>query len=412
MISLFRGNVKMALDSIRSARWRSLLTMLGIIIGVSSVVTTVSLGEGVKQQVNGQIKHLGPDLITIRPGKNINRDQNGQIVSVNLFNSLATNTLSEKDYQALKSTPGVRAAVPMSIITGVAETEGKNYDQGLVIATTDDLPDILNQKIQFGNFFKPEDATRKTAVIGKRVAEQLFGENAPIGRDLIIRGQQFSVKGVFDEFAGTPLIPGTDYNSTIFIPYEIGKSLSGGETQIFQILVLPKSGIVVDELLKDLNLSLLASHQGQNDYTILKQSDNLAIANSVLNIITALIAGVAGISLLVGGIGIMNIMLVSVTERTHEIGVRKAIGARQSQILGQFVIEAAVLSLLGGIIGLLVSIAANGVIRVMTHLQPVINFPIMIIATSVALVVGMVFGLAPALKAARQDPIDALRANR
>ncbi|HSX27745.1 MAG TPA: ABC transporter permease [Patescibacteria group bacterium] len=404
-----KGYIKLAVKTLRSNRMRSFLTMLGIVIGVASVVVTVSIGEGVKQQVVHQINNLGPDLITVRGGKVLTRDQSGKISKVNLLNVYGNSSLSENDYSVVKSSQGIGMAVPFASINGIPRTDTKEMNNALLVATTSEAPEILNQKVEFGSFFGVGDGEKDVAVIGRRVAEELFQESVPIGRSFSVRGRTFVVYGLFEEFEANPLSPNSDYNSAIFIPYQTGKKISAGSMQIYQILVRPKDPKLTKETIKSLDTNLTSAHAGQADFTILKQDENLAIANTVLNLLTAFIGGIAAISLLVGGIGIMNIMLVSVTERTREIGLRKAVGSTNHQILTQFLVEAMLLSFSGGIFGIFVSLLANIFIRIFTPLQPVITFPIMGIALVVALAVGTFFGVTPAIKAAHKDPIESLR---
>jgi putative ABC transport system permease protein len=407
---MIAGNIKMALDAIRVAKMRSLLTMLGIIVGVVSVVTIVSLGEGAKQQVAGQINHLGADLLTIRPGRTVTRDADGRVTDVNLLATFGGGAaMPESDLRVIQRASNVGVAVPLSVVTGIASTEGREYDKGFIVGTTSGMPQILNQKIEFGAFFNTGDGDRNVAVIGKRVAEEMFHENGPVGRSLEIRGHTLVVRGVFEEFESSPLLPNNDYNYAIFIPFETAKSISGNQTQIQQILAKPQNANDTSQAMESIRSALRGAHGGQEDFTILQQSDNLAIANRVLNLLTGLITAIAAISLVVGGIGIMNIMLVSVSERTHEIGVRKAIGATNGQILGQFLVESAVISLVGGFIGIGLSLLSNFCLRIFTSLSPVITPGIMIVAVAVSVTVGMFFGITPALKASRKDPIEALR---
>lgn len=408
---MFGGYVKMALGSLRSSKWRSMLTMLGIIIGVVSVVTTVSLGEGVKQQVIGQINRLGTDLITVRPGNIVTRDTQGNITKVNIVNSygFGGGSLSERDYATIQKTPGIKYAVPISLISGGVRTAERQYNEGAIIGTSEYLPDVLKQKIAFGSFFTSGETGRHVAVIGKNVAERLYQENAPIGMTLSIHGQEFIIRGVLEAFTTSPLTLGPDFNNAILVPYQMGRELTGGNNQLSQILVRPKDSSRTNETVSMLNKSLLAAHDGQNDFTILKQNENLAVTNDILNLLTGFVSGIAAISLLVGGIGIMNIMLVSVTERTREIGIRKAVGATNRQIMGQFLVEAVTLSLVGSLLGVIIALLCNVLLRIFTHLQPVITIPVMLVATAVALLVGVIFGLVPAAKAAHKDPIEALR---
>lgn len=404
-----RGNVKMAMAAIRTSKWRSFLTMLGIIIGVVSVVTTVSLGEGIKKSIVGQTNRSGADLITILPGRSVTRDAQGQITNIKILASFNLGSLSENDLESIKKIPSVQAAVPFSYVTGIAKTDTREYMNGPIVATTDKAASLLNQKLQFGSFFSEDENNKNVAVIGRRVAEQLFQESAPIGKTVTVRDQRYIVEGVFNEFSTSPLSISTDYNSVIFIPFEASKHIAGNQEQIYQILAKPNKPTEAKNTIDSINRSLKSAHSDQVDFTVLTQAETLAVANGVLNILTSFIAGIAAISLIVGGIGIMNIMLVAVTERTSEIGVRKAIGATNGQILSQFLIEAVVLSFTGGIIGVIFSLLANYLMRVFTSLTPVITLPIVGIATLVAVIVGVIFGITPAMRAARKDPIEALR---
>jgi ABC-type antimicrobial peptide transport system permease subunit len=406
---MFGGYTKMALHSIGRAKWRSFLTMLGVVIGVISVVTIVSLGEGVRQQITRQINQAGSDLITIRPGHLINRNDKGAVSSVRLLNLLGSGSLSEADVANVQKVSGLQLTVPFGYMNGVPEANGRTDSQALLIGTSDQAAQALNQKIKYGVFFETGTGSVIHAVLGQRVAQELFNENAPIGRSFTIRGQTAIVVGVFDDFDNNPLAPGLDYNHSIFLSYDFAKNLAGGQLQIYQILVRPAQGQTVTQTVERLTAKLKAAHGGQTDFTVLHAEDNLAIAGSALTLLTGLIAGIAAISLIVGGIGIMNIMLVSVSERTHEIGVRKSVGATNQQILGQFLTEALVLSAVGGIIGVIASLILNYLLRIWTTLEPAISFAVMVYAVLVALGVGMIFGITPAIKAARKDPIEALR---
>ena len=408
-MAMVTGNFKIAMDSIKASKLRSFLTMLGIIIGVISVVTIVSIGEGVKKQITNQIEQRGADLITVQPGRTVTRDNKGKITGVNYTAAFAGNALNEADLSTIQKIPGIASAVPLAFVTATPKTGDRELPNSFILGTSDKLPGALNQKIAYGGFFGPDEKSKNVAVIGKTVAESLFQETVPVGRSMQIRGQNFVVIGVFDKFDTTSLIPNADYNSAIFIPFETSKQISNGQIGIQQILVRPQNADQTAQASQALRATLQNAHGGQNDFTILNQKDNLAIASSILTLLTALISGVAAISLIVGGIGIMNVMLVAVTERTREVGVRKAVGASSQQILMQFLIEAALISLVGGIIGVFGSLLTNFFIRIFTNLQPLITLPIMGAAILMSVVVGIFFGVAPALKAARKDPIHSLR---
>ncbi len=406
---LLTRNIRLAFASIRSARWRSFLTMFGIIIGVASVVITVSIGEGVKHQVSQQVQQLGSDLITIRPGAAVTKDKDDKIVGVNYFTSIGAGAFSEADLKQIQSSKDVGQISPFNVVSGLPRYENRTMPSGFIVGTSYNVPELLNQKLEYGNFFSQDDKDKQVVVIGKRVAEQLFQELAPIGKSVLIRGKPFIVRGVFEEFPGSPLVSTADYNTALFIPYDVSKDLGGGQVQIYQTLAKPTDSKHVAAAVTEIRDKLRTAHGGEEDFTVLRQDENLAVVSNTLNLLTTLIATVAGLSLLVGGIGIMNIMLVLVSERTREIGLRKAVGATNYQILSQFITEAAVISVVGGFFGILLSIVGNYLIRILTDLKPVITLPIMFVSVGVALFVGVLFGTMPALRAARKDPIESLR---
>lgn len=406
-----RGNLKLAYAAVKTARWRSMLTIFGVVVGIVSVVTTLGLGEGVKRQVSGQINHRGEDLVTVLPGRRVTRAADGHITGYNPFDQESI-VLTEKDYQLVAGLPEVGDVAPFSRLSGLVTSGDKSFD-GTVIATSDDLPGLLKQKVAFGSFFNDNEEDKNFAVIGTRVAEQLFGENVPIGKALTIRGHTFRVQGVFDEFPeNPPLLQGTDYNRAVFIDHQIGKQLVDGAPTFYQILARPSKGVRPEKLSKRLQSALLDTHAGQQDFTVLEANELMVLTGSFLSLLTKFTAAVASVSLLVGGVGVMNIMLVSVTERTSEIGIRKSVGATNQQILKQFIVEALVLSGLGGLLGIFCSVVANIAIRIFTDLEPVITLQILLGASLVTFLIGVVFGVVPAVKAARKDPIEALRYNQ
>ncbi|GAC1387022.1 MAG: ABC transporter permease [Candidatus Saccharimonadales bacterium] len=401
-------HVKMAFASLRSARWRSFLTTLGIVIGIVSVVTTVSIGAGIKRQITSQINLTGANLLTVRAGRTVQRDSKGAISRINLATSFNGPTMSEADYEVIAKSTGHEAVAPLSLVNGIPKVDDHEYDSAFVVATTEQLPQLLNIKVAYGSFFSDNDSVKDGAVIGQQVAERLFHQNIPVGWTFMIRNQTFRVRGILDPVASSPLMPYTDYNNVIFIPSESGKILTGGSFPIYQTIVKTKPN-QQQTALDSINSGLLQAHSGQKDFEILKGTEIFAASSQLLKLITTFVTAIASVSLLVGGIGIMNIMLVSVTERTREIGIRKAVGATNRQILMQFLTEATVLSIIGGIIGIALSFILNYFLHVFTSLQPVISWPTIGMATGVAVAVGIFFGVAPAIKASRKDPIEALR---
>lgn len=409
---MLADNMQMALYSIRTSRLRSFLTLLGVIIGVTSVITSVSLAEGVKRQIGQETDKLGSDVLTIRPGKVLSKDQQGFVLGLNQIAGTSTAAvIKESDLKIVRDAPGVKSTAALSLITGVPEYEGREFDDAITIGTSEELPEILKQELEFGKFFNSTEYDRKVAVVGQGVAEKLFGEAVPISKSFQFRGHEFVVFGVFERFKTASLSQGIDFNNAIFIPYEISKSVSGGNIALHTIMAKVDDPLKIDQAAQAVNARLKDNHAGQEDFTILKPQDTRAVTNKIIDLITAMIAGIAAISMLVGGIGIMNVMLVSVTERTREIGLRKAVGATDTQILSQFMIEAAVLSVWGALIGVILSGLINLTFRIFTNLQPVISLDIIFFACTISVIIGVVFGLAPAIKAARKDPIEALRTN-
>ena len=404
------GNFKQAINSLGRSKWRTFFTMLGIIIGIASVVTIVSLGEGLKHQIVGQINHLGSDVITVRSGKLVNRDSSSDINSLNLLAFLGASTLTTRDSDSISKLPSVSAVAPMDFVTSSAKAGGKELDNLFVIGTTPDISQVLPENITYGWFFSQDDPNQNYAVIGADVAQQLFGELNPVGHSLIISGQSFVVSGVLAKSSASLLsVAETDFNSAVLIPLTPAKELASGQTNVLQILVKAKDPSSLDSTVSDVNAVLLKNHAGQQNFTVLKQYELLQIAGGVINQLTAFISGIAAISLLVGGIGIMDIMLVNVSERNREIGIRKAIGATNRQILNHFLVEGLVLSVGGGIFGVIASLIIFAILRVETNLQPVITWSIMLLAVGISVLVGIIFSVVPAVKAARKNPIDALR---
>lgn len=404
-------NVKMAISSVRSARTRSFFTMLGVIIGVVSVITMVSIGEGIKHKVLGQINQLGSDLITIRPGKLVNRDAQGEITGVNLLAGANVGTISDKDLEAIKSNPGVDAVVPMSIVSAAPTIENKQFSDITVISTNEKFPDVIGKKVLYGSFFSSDESDSRAIVVGNDVAQNVLKELVPVGRKVTIRGQEFVVAGVFDKFPGDPTSFGVDFNNAIFIQSSAANKISDIPPPIYQVLVGAKQDQNPTQLTQDLTKVITENHGGLSDFTILKQDEALTVTNNVLGIITTAITGIAIVSMVVGGISIMNVMLVAVSERSREIGIRKAIGATDRQIRSQFLVEAAVLSVWGSIIGVILSLLINIVLNLVTDLEPVITWQPVVLSVAVSIVVGILFGVVPAIKASSKDPIEALRPN-
>ncbi|MEX1995290.1 MAG: ABC transporter permease [Candidatus Saccharimonadales bacterium] len=379
--------------------------MLGIIIGITSVVTVVSLGEGLKHQMVGHIDRLGSDVITVRTGQ-LTDDNNG----LNLLAFLSPSILTPADVSAIEQLPSVRDVVPIQFVTSSARSENVALNNIFVIGTSSSLDDVLREDLSYGSFFSAGSQYQTSAVIGTDIAHKLFKELNPVGQSVRVLGQEFVVQGVLKPSQGGLLsVAQVNFNSAVFIPSSAATALTGGQTNILQILARSTHTERVDSAVNDIRQVLTINHQEQGEFTVLKQEELLGVASNMVDDITRFVSGIAAISLLVGGIGIMDIMLVSVSERTREIGIRKAVGATNRQILGQFLTEGLLLAVLGGLIGIICSLLIFASLRLYTDLYPVLTVPIMAAAVGVAVAVGIIFSVAPALKAARKDPIIALR---
>lgn len=405
-----RENFRSSFRSLFHNKLRSFLTMLGIIIGIFSVITLTSIGEGVKDQVTSQVESLGANLLYVLPGKIEMGPRKGESklgVQQSGFNQLR-NTLTYKDVLDLKGKPDIKAAT--GIVTGI-----DRLDALKIFTTTtgvdEDYAKITNLDLRYGRFINQQErvSRAKVAVIGDEANKELFQGKNSLNKTFKINGQDYRVVGILAYKKPENMGPqGEDLNVKIFLPItelvERQKS-----NNISQIMVQAASSEAVEPAQETIRKTLLKHHK-DIDFTILKQQDMLNAINNILGVLTAGLGGIAAISLLVGGIGIMNIMLVAVAERTREIGVRKAIGASRRDILVQFLIEAVILSIIGGLLGLALGIGGSGLLpKAVPAIHTAISIPAVIIALAFALLVGVFFGVYPATKAAKLDPIEALR---
>lgn len=402
-------HIKMALATIRSAKLRSILTMLGIIIGVSSVVIVIAIGQGVKNQVAAEVNQFGANLIQISPGKSVTRDDSGKISGFNFTAAFGVSTLSEQDLKTIQNIEGIDAAAPMMLVSGSVSSGTESLDSTFIIATNSDFPEALNQDIRSGEFFG-SDETGNAAVIGSAIARDIFGSNQSqaIGGVILVRGERFIIKGVMEE---RPSLFGAafDLNKSVYIPLAAGKKFNQDAVLIQEIDAKASDDANIDQVVDKIEAALSENHGGEEDFTVLKQEELVGLTGSILGLITTAVAAIASISLFVGGIGIMNIMLVSVTERTREIGLRKAVGATDRQVLLQFLIESIVLSVIGGVTGVILAYAVVALITILTDVNGAFTLSTILLASGVSGAVGIVFGLMPAAKAARKNPIEALR---
>ncbi|HSV32445.1 MAG TPA: ABC transporter permease [Atribacteraceae bacterium] len=396
--------------SLSSNKLRSFLTMLGVIIGVAAVVSMVSLGQGARVQITQQIGDLGSNVLTVAPGRFQMRPggmiQSGADVAARDFEYSLYQDLERVAGEELLP-HGIRSLMAESRLSSIVSHRHETV-KTTIVGTTPNYPDIQNFRPSLGRFFSLVDleAMNRVAVLGSTVAEELFGEsNFALGQSVRIGNVNFTVIGVMEpksEF-------GQDLGDRVLVPITTTQKRLTGSRLIQSITVQTVSTAAVPQTESFLNWFFTRSLGGEEHFSVFNQQSILDTITEVTGTITFLLGGITGISLLVGGIGIMNIMLVSVTERTREIGLRKAVGARPSDILLQFLIESSVLSGLGGIIGIILGIVTSRGIARLSQWETLVSIESVVIAFGVSLAVGLFFGIFPARRASRMDPINALR---
>ncbi|WP_102398724.1 ABC transporter permease [Haloimpatiens massiliensis] len=381
---------KMAIKSIWSNKMRSFLTMLGIIIGISSVIVLVGIGEGTKQQVQSQIEKLGTNLITVNiVGKR-------------------TKSFADEEIDELKSKPGIKEIAPTLTQNNIDVKAGSKSTNTTVEASTPEYSNIRKTYVSYGRFLNKRDIDNryKVAVIGIDTANDLFGTTNVIGKVVNINGINFSIVGVL-EAQGSSM--GGSGDDKIILPISTAQRLfENTDIKTFYVEATDKDK--VSEAMSYLQLFLNKKFNNDTDsYRLFDQTSLLSTANETNSSMTMMLTGIAAISLIVGGIGIMNIMLVSVIERTREIGIRKAIGAKRRIILLQFLMESAIISCLGGIIGVLTGFLIAYFAQTVLKMTVVISSSVVMGAVAFSVFVGILFGMYPASKASKLNPIEALR---
>ncbi|XOU94994.1 MAG: ABC transporter permease [Candidatus Kerfeldbacteria bacterium] len=433
----FIENIKLAVKSIWGKKVRSILTMLGVIIGVFAIVLLTGIGEGVKDEVTGQFESLGSNIIMIMPGAG--GFGGGPISGGGGFN--------DEDFDTIKEVEGIEYVIPMAIVplpvlltAPVAPSDVENFEiptvsetedsaestggfsqsqrQVVVFGSTNDVEkafagsDIASGE-SYGRMFNQSEyeSAAKVASLQAGAVEILFPDKHAediIGETIFIGKEEFDIIGAQQPMEEESLLQDPGMSQMAIIPLTAAKQLSD-TTSINQFAVTVNDPEAVEEIQENIRLALLEAHEGVEDFSIVNSEELLDMFDQILGVLTTMLGGIAAISLLVGGIGVMNIMLVSVTERTKEIGLRKAIGASGSDILIQFLVEAIFLTFLGGAIGILFALLGSFIMDTQFGFSPTITLQSVLVAFGFTAVIGMVFGVAPAVRAARLNPIDALK---
>ena len=395
-VAVLGESLKMALRSLMHNRMRTVLTMLGIIIGVASVIALMAIGNGAKRDVVERIQAMGTDLLTIMRGPPAIR------ASANIVT-----TFLPEDLPSIRSVPGAAMAVPETTLSSLL----RFGDQDLTVAvvgTGEDFPQVHDWPPQSGVFFSAEHVKRyaQVVVLGQTTAKNLFPTDTnPLGQYALIGSAPFLVIGVLSSKGLTPR--GDDMDNSAWLPYTTAGARVFGQRYFNDFVVRVKPGADMSEVQADLHALLMKRHR-MEDFNIRNMADTIATANATQNTLTYLLAAIAVISLVVGGIGVMNIMLVSVTERTREIGIRMAIGARSFDVLFQFLTEAVMVCFIGGLAGIVGGVGGGLSTSAIAGWRVIFTVAPVVIAFACAFLTGIIFGYLPARKAARLDPIEAL----
>jgi putative ABC transport system permease protein len=403
-----------ALESLNANKMRSILTVLGIVIGVAAVIAMLGIGRGAQASITSSIESMGTNLIYVTPGST----SQGGVQSA--AGSAGTLTLDDADSLAELSNVSAVASVTNSFVQIVYSSANTRTR---LMGVTPGYEDVGSLTLEDGEFISESEQNARSLVVvlGNQVAQDLFGSTAGVvGQKVRLNGQPYKVIGVLAAKGGTGFM---NQDDQVFIPLStalyrlVGGARFRGSSVISQITLKAADAKVVEQVVKDATLLMRERHEtveGADDFSITSQQDTLDAATQVSDTLTVFLGGIAGISLLVGGIGIMNIMLTTVTERTHEIGLRKAVGAKRRDILLQFLVESMVLSLLGGIIGVALGWGASqlmGQVQILGNsaITPVVGVDSILLATFFSMAVGLFFGIYPATRAARLQPVEALR---
>ena len=405
MALLIRTHYELAKSSLKQNRSRSFLTCLGIAIGIASIILILSLMGSISRLISTQVSSLGSNLVVVRPSTT--RSTVDSIVDeLTSSSQYLKSNLTLKDVETIESLENIATVSPLAV--SVNSLQGENFiPSATVVGTNPDFLKIQNLSLKSGTFLK-EGTKTNTAVVGASLANDLYGTGEPIGKSLTLLGEHFIIVGVLTEVDDPINFNNIDLDSALFVSATALNKIDNS-LQIQQINIRTENTDDLPNTVSEIRESLIASKGGDTNFVVLSGSEITHPAGTLFSVISGILTLVAAISLVVGGIGVMNIMLVSVAERTHEIGVRKAIGASASNIRLQFLFEALILSLYGGFFGLVLGYTLAFALCLVTPFMPFISWQILVVTFLTSVLIGLIFGLYPALKAANKNPIYSLK---
>ena len=403
---VLKTNIENALESLRANRLRTFLTMLGVMIGISSVVIIFSLSGGVSSMISNQIMAEGGALAVVRP-KELTANNKNIITNLATSRNFTQSSIKNEDLALISKTKDVLAVAPLANFSAKVKGDGDEKYANL-LATSPNLDQTVSLKVREGQFIA-ESANANTVVIGDQMAIDLFGTTQALGKEITMKGEKFIVIGVLAHQSSSINFSNVDFNNTAIIPYSTAKRIIGDNLQIQQVNIRVKSINSLNQVHQEIEKGIQKNHNGEKDFEVLVGKNISHPSDKFIELSTLILAIVASVSLVVGGIGIMNIMLVNVSERTREIGIRKALGANNRHILFQFLTESMIISLGGGLFGYLIGYAFSFGVSMFLPFSPIISWQIAVLVCGISILVGVIFGLYPAFRAARKDPIVSLR---